>query len=158
MTHRSMSRETVTRLKELLFDQESRELDALATRIEALHQRVGSEEKLQRSVAEVLDGALIEAEVARHNELAGAMAPMVLRTLRAEMRSPQMQDQIASVMYPRMGDMVRRYVASAVRDMMQQINRRLELGLSQNRVALWFRSVTTGRPMAELALAETQKS
>ncbi|MEZ5854805.1 MAG: hypothetical protein R3D67_08700 [Hyphomicrobiaceae bacterium] len=157
MTQRSMPVETVSKLKELLFDQESREIDSLATRIKALDERVGNEENLQRSVAEVLDGALIEAEQSRNRELSQAMAPMVLRTLRTEMRSPDMQDQIASVMSPRMGEMVRRYVASAVRDMMQQINRRLESGLSQNRVSLWFRSLASGRPMAELALAETQK-
>jgi outer membrane protein OmpA-like peptidoglycan-associated protein len=68
-----------------------------------------------------------------------------------------MQDQIAGVMYPRMGEMVRRYVSSAIRDMMQEINRRLEAGLTHNRFFLWIRSVTSGRSMAELALAETQQ-
>ena len=151
------SRETVDRLKALLFDQESREIDTLATRIAELQERAGSEEHFQRSVANVLDRALRDAETTRHRELSEAMAPMVLRTLRVEMKSPDMEDQIAGLMYPRMGEMVRRYVASAVRDMMQEINRRLESSLSQNRFILWMRSRASGRSMAELALADTQR-
>ncbi|MDX2158641.1 MAG: OmpA family protein [Hyphomicrobiaceae bacterium] len=157
MTQPTKSQETVARLKELLFAQESHEIDTLSARIAELQERVGSDARFQQSVAEVLDGALRDAEAARHRELADAMSPMVLRTLRTEMKSPDMQDQITGLMYPRMGELVRRYVASAVRDMMQEINRRLEAGLSQNRLALWLRSLSTGRPMAELALAETQQ-
>ncbi|MGE0698588.1 MAG: OmpA family protein [Hyphomicrobiaceae bacterium] len=151
------SQEAVSRLKELLFDREAREIDTLSARMAELQSRAGNEEVFQRSVAQVLDRALKDAETTRHTELADALAPMVLRTLRTEMRSQEMQDQIAGVMYPRMGEMVSRYVASAIRDMMQEINRRLEAGLSQNRFALWLRSVASGRSMAELALAETQR-
>ncbi len=151
------SQETVARLKALLFDQESRELDTLAARIAELHTRAGSDEHFQRSVANVLDLAMRDAESSRHKELADAMSPMVLRTLRAEMKSADMQDQIAGIMYPRMGEMVARYVSSAIRDMMQEINRRLESGLSHNRLVLWLRSLASGRSMAELALADTQR-
>ncbi len=151
------SQETVSRLKELLFDREARELDTLNNRLTDMQERAGSDEQFQRSVARVLDAALRDAEATRHKELAEAMAPMVLRSLRAEMRTPDMQDQIAGVMYPRMGEMVARYVSSAIRDMMQEINRRLESGLSHNKFFLWMRSVTSGRSMAELALAESQR-
>ena len=153
----SSQQETVSRLKELLFDREVRELDTLTRRITDIAARAGSDAQFQQAVARVLDSAVRDAEASRHRELSDAMAPMVLRSLRAEMRSAEMQDQIAGVMYPRMGEMVKRYVASAFRDMMQEINRRLEAGLTHNRFFLWIRSVTSGRSMAELALAETQQ-
>ena len=151
------SQEAVTRLKELLFDRESREIDTLQSRLIEVQKRAGSDEQFQRTVARVLEGALREAEAARHRELSDAMSPMVVRTLRAEMQSPEMQDKIAGSMYPRIGEMVSRYVSSAIRDMMQEINRRLESGLSHNRLVLWIRSKTSGRSMAELALADTQR-
>lgn len=151
------SQETVSRLKELLFDREARELDTLNSRLADMQERAGSDEQFQKAVAKVLNSALRDAETTRHKELSEAMAPMVLRTLRAEMRSPDMQDQIAGVMYPRMGEMVAKYVSSAIRDMMQEINRRLESGLSHNKFFLWVRSVSSGRTMAELALADTQR-
>lgn len=153
----SSSQEAVLRLKELLFDREARELDTLTRSLAEVTMRAGSDVQFQQAVARVLDSAVRDAEVSRHRELADAMSPMVLRALRAEMRSGEMQDQIAGVMYPRMGEMVKRYVSSAIRDMMQQINRRLEAGLVHNRFFLWIRSITSGRSMAELALAATQQ-
>lgn len=176
-----MTQPTVSRLKELLFDQEAREIDALqgridalaATdrqradelarrldeairRIEALFERAGGDKELRASVARIIDGALRDAETTRHRDLADAMAPVVVRTVRAEIVSPQTQDQIAGSLYKKIGEMVRRYVASAMRDLMEGINRRLESGLTNNRLMLKLRSITTGRSMAELALADTQ--
>jgi len=156
MSERS-PKETVSRLKELLFAQEARELDTLNRRLADIHVRAGSDTQFQKAVARVLDRAVRDAEASRHKELSDALAPMVLRSLRTEMRSAEMQDQIAGAMYPRVGEMVKRYVASAIRDMMQEINRRLETGLSHNRAFLWLRSVASGRSMAELALADTQQ-
>jgi outer membrane protein OmpA-like peptidoglycan-associated protein len=149
--------QTVARLKELLFDREARELDTLAGRIGELQKRAGSDENFQAATARVIDRALKDAEATRHKDLADAMAPMVLRTLRTEIKSQHMQDQIAGSLYPRIGEMVSRYVSSAIRDLMLQINRRLEAGLTRNRFSLWMRSLTSGRSMAELALAETQQ-
>lgn len=153
----SSAQEAVSRLKELLFDREVRELDTLNRRLADIDVRAGSDAQFQKAVARVLDSAVRDAEASRHKELSDAMAPMVLRALRTEMKSAEMQDQIAGTMYPRMGEMVRRYVSSAIRDMMQEINRRLEAGLTHNRFFLWVRSITSGRSMAELALAETQQ-
>lgn len=153
----SSRQEAVSRLKELLFDREVRELDTLNRRLAEVDARAGSDAQFQSAVARVLDSAVRDAEASRHRELSDAMAPMVLRALRAEMRSGEMQDQIAGTMYPRMGEMVKRYVSSAIRDMMQEINRRLEAGLTHNRFFLWIRSIASGRSMAELALAETQE-
>ena len=151
-----MTQPSVARLKELLFEKESRDLDAIARRLEPVAERAGSDADLRRSVARVLEGALRDAEKAQHQELSGALAPMVRRTFRAEIRSEAVQDELAGALYPKIGDMIRRYVASAMRDLMDTINRRLESGLTQNRLALKLRSLATGRSMAELALADTQ--
>ncbi|MBS0241669.1 MAG: OmpA family protein [Proteobacteria bacterium] len=145
------------RLKELLFERDSRDIGSLAERIAELQKRAGSDEQFRKSVARVLEEAIREAEAVNHRNLADAMSPMVVRTLRTEIASKDMQDQIAGTMYPRVGEMVSRYVASAFRDMMASINRRLEAKFKQNRLALWLRSLTTGRSMAELALADTQR-
>lgn len=159
MSQSSRSQETVTRLKELLFERESRELDTLGDRIAELQKRAGSDEHFQHSVAKVLKGALedVEKSSPQLKDVSDAMAPMVLRTLDRELKSQSRQDQIAGIIYPRLGEIVRSYVASAVRDMMETINRRLESGLGQNRFMLWLRSRSSGRSMAEQALLETQR-
>lgn len=159
MSQSSRSHETVARLKELLFERESREIDTLADRIAELQKRAGSDEQFQDAVTKVLKGALedVEKSAPYLKDVSEAMAPMVLRTLDRELKSQSRQDQIAGIIYPRLGEIVRSYVASAVRDMMDTINRRLESGLGQNRVGLWLRSRSSGRSMAEQALADTQR-
>ncbi|MEZ5849131.1 MAG: OmpA family protein [Hyphomicrobiaceae bacterium] len=130
-----------------------RELD---TRLKDLAQQVGSEPIFEARVGNVLHRSIASAEKVRHRELADAMAPMVQRVFRAELRAKTIQDELTTAIYPKLGEMVRRYVSSAMRDMMETINRRLDSGLKQNAVVLKLRSLATGRSMAELALSDTQ--
>ena len=147
--------DNVSRLKELLFDGERATLTDLRRRIDQVFDRAGTEDRFRGSVATVLDGALREAEVQRHDELARAIAPLVVRTIRTEFRNSQ--DEMVQALYPITGRLVKAYVASAIKDLMDDINRKLEAGIAQNRLLLRLRSITTGRSMAELALAATQK-
>ncbi|MBL8564227.1 MAG: OmpA family protein [Hyphomicrobiaceae bacterium] len=183
--------QSVTKLKQLLFDNEaatldelSRRIDALAAsgtasrgelleelgravgelrqtsdsmraeidaRIEAIVARVGSDETMARSVALVLDRALVQAEEQRHDDLADAVAPVVIRTVRSEIRNSR--DEIVEVLYPMTGQMVRAYVASAMKDLLAEVNRRLET----NAFMLRLRAMTSGRSAGELALALSQR-
>ncbi|PPD29885.1 MAG: hypothetical protein CTY20_04750 [Hyphomicrobium sp.] len=180
--------EGVTRLKELLFDNENQTLIELARRIDALseagiadrkrlydelkglsdqerrdrlqileridglHERLGTPDRLESSVAGVIDGAIRRAEVDRHEQLASAMSPLVVRTVKTEIRNSR--DDLVEALYPMTGRMVRAYVASAIKDLMAQINRKLE----QNPFMLRLASLTTGRSVAELALADSQRT
>jgi outer membrane protein OmpA-like peptidoglycan-associated protein len=141
----------VSKLKELLFESESRMLSDLSQRMNLVFERAGSQERFTASVAGVLDDALRQAEVDRHAELSQAIAPLIVKTIKTEIRGSQ--DELAEALYPAMGRMVRAYVASAVRDLMDDINRRLE----SNAFMLRVRSLLTGRPVAELAFAEGQR-
>lgn len=143
--------QSVDRLKELLFDTETRELSEMQRRVELLLDRAGTDEKFTSSVAGVLDRAFREAEVDRHAELADAVAPLVVRTVKSEIRNSR--DDLVEALYPVTGRMVKAYVASAMKDLVNDINRRLEA----NPVMLRLRSLTSGRSVAELALAETQQ-
>ncbi|MEO8651878.1 MAG: OmpA family protein [Hyphomicrobiaceae bacterium] len=148
-----MSQNGVIKLKELLFEKESQEIGALTARLEEIAARAGSEASFRRSVAATLDGALRDAETANHRPVADALAPFVVRTVRTEVEASS--DTLPAKLYPHIGVMVRDYVRSAIRDLMEDINRRLEDGLTRNRFMLRLRSWTTGRSMAELALAGT---
>ncbi|MGD9829788.1 MAG: OmpA family protein, partial [Hyphomicrobiaceae bacterium] len=127
----------------------------LAERLESLAERAGSDERLLASVARVIDGALREAEVQRHDELSQAIAPLVVKTIKSEIVNSR--DEMVEALYPITGRLVSAYVSNAVKDMMADINRRLESGLTSNRFMLKMKSLTTGRSMAELALAESAK-
>ncbi len=160
--------QNVARLKELLFENEAQALEDLSRRIDALadvdqrgreelrqvlqdvFERAGSTERLTASVADILDEALRRAEINKHSELSKSIAPAVVATVRSELRNSQ--DEMVEALYPIMGRLVKAYVASAIKDLSDQINRRLE----QNPVMLRVQSLTTGRSMSELALAGTQ--
>lgn len=175
--------QSVTKLKELLFEGEaerladlSHRLDALANahealintlaerteqeagahadlsrRVDAVHQRVGSTDRFSHSVANVLDEAIERAERDRHDALKNALAPVVIQTVKSEILNSQ--DALVQALYPMTGQMVKAYVTSAMKDLVNQVNRRLE----SNALMLRIKSLTSGRSMAELALAESQR-
>ncbi len=168
----------VARLKELLFDSESRtiaDLDQrltqafdrvnaleglteterqeraeIARRLDKVFETAGTRERFGKAVADVLDEALREAEVQNHEDVAQAMAPLVVQTIRMELRNSQ--DELVEVLYPITGRMVRSYVASAMRDLVRDLNRRVE----RNGMMLRIRSMASGKSVAELAIAESQ--
>jgi len=177
----------VTRLKELLFDAESQTLSALQQRVENLasssnadrdtlrreisalaereaglrvslsqrldevFEKAGTLERFQTSVAKVIDKSLRDAEVDRHAQLSSAIAPLVTRTIKTEIHNSR--DELVEALYPMTGRMVQAYVASALKDLTNEINRRI----GQNPAMLRMRALMTGRSVAELAIADTQK-
>ncbi len=147
----------VDKLKELLFDSENQALSELQNRqadirqrLDAVFERAGTDERLRTSVATVLDGALRTAEIERHAQLSQAIAPLVVSTIKTEIHNSQ--DELVEALYPITGRLVSSYVSSAMKDLMKQVNQRLE----HNPFTLRIKSVMTGRSMAEIALAETQ--
>ena len=160
--------ESVARLKELLFESEAqalvdltRRIDQVATtesaareeikkEISGVIERAGTTERFTASVSEVINEALQRAEVTKHSELSTTIAPMVVTTIKTELKNSQ--DEMVEALYPITGRLVKAYVASAIKDLTEQMNRRLE----QNPLMLRLQSLTTGRSVAELALAGTQ--
>jgi outer membrane protein OmpA-like peptidoglycan-associated protein len=148
-----VSRQELRGALEALITREANDRLQLAQRLEVVMLRAGTEEQFCSSVAEVLDGSLRQAEVKRHDQLSRAIAPLLVKTIKIELRNSQ--DEMVEALYPITGRLVKSYVASAMKDLMEQINRRLSGG--SNPVMLRVRSLFTGRPVAELALAEAQR-
>jgi outer membrane protein OmpA-like peptidoglycan-associated protein len=163
----------VNRLKELLFDTEVRRLDELnrrfqsladsesvrhgelARRVDVVFERAGSADRMQKSVAAVIDGALREAEVDRHDSLSRAVAPLVVSTIKYELKNSQ--DEMVDALYPITGRLVKQYVTTAVNDMMIKINADLARKMPGARLAMRLKSMTSGVTMGELAFANAQK-
>ena len=49
----------------------------IGDRLDAVFERAGTTERLERNVALVIDGALRQAEVERHHDVSDAIAPLV---------------------------------------------------------------------------------
>lgn len=95
----------------------------LTSRVDQLFSQVGTEDRLRHSIARVLDKALREAEISKHRELADAMSPLVIQTIDAQI--DQSKPRLIAMLYPEIGRMVAQYVQSAMRDLVENINRKL---------------------------------
>lgn len=146
----SRSRADIGRRIDSLADLDAQAREELKARLEEVYNRAGNTEHLTKSVTEVISEVLRRAEVERHAELSQSLAPLLISTIKTELRNSQ--DQMVEALYPITGRLVKSYVASAIQDLTAQMNRRLE----QNPVMLRVQSLMTGRPVGELLLASTR--
>ncbi len=162
----------MARLKELLFDSEVETLSELdkrlgsiehvnqqqerqnletLQRLDQLFNRAGTEDRFRTSVAVVLDKALAEAEVRNHDQMSRAIAPLVVNTIRTELRNSQ--DELVDIMFPITGRMVKSYLAAEMKKLSNNVNRRID----NNPMMLRIRALASGKPVRDLAIAETQR-
>lgn len=126
-------------------------LEGLNARAAALDARTGTPEALKVSVAEVIDDVIVEARETKQDELSRALAPMMVKVIKAELKNNQAA--MVDALYPITGQLVKAYVASAMKELTDRMNRRLK----SNRFMLRLRSLFSGYSIAELALAESQQ-
>ncbi|MEZ5925131.1 MAG: OmpA family protein [Hyphomicrobiaceae bacterium] len=143
----------VVRLKELLFREERHSLDAIRHIVEQHHERIGTDERLTNTVSEVLAESFKAADIRDHRELAGAVSPLVVSSIKREIVNSR--DEMVEALYPIMGRLVSAYVSAAMRDVMESTNQRLESGLSLRFIRLRAKSLFSGRPYRELAMLES---
>ncbi|MFO1168395.1 MAG: OmpA family protein [Rhodoblastus sp.] len=143
------------RLKQLLLQPETDRLEAMESKVDTLDRRVGTPDRLEAATSEILVEAFRKAEVARHRELASAVAPVVVAAIRNEIKNSK--DMMVEALYPITGRLVSAAVANAFRDLVADLNERLDRSLSTRYWRLRFQSLMTGRPVSELALADAQR-
>jgi outer membrane protein OmpA-like peptidoglycan-associated protein len=143
------------KLKTLLFRGESARLQAVEASVEALDRRVGDAPRLEAATSEILVEALRRAEVARHRELAQAIAPVVVAAIQNEIRNSR--DMMVEALYPLTGQLVVAAVSNAFREVIEAMNERLDRLTSFDRWKLRARARLTGRPASELALAASTR-
>lgn len=144
-----------TRLKRILLGDEQRVLSDIEEVVRHHNLRIGDDEALRHSVANILASSLREAEVKNHRELAAAIAPVIVAAIRREIRNAS--DEVVDAMYPIMGRLIRAYVASAIRDFVEQTNRTIEGGLSARFIRLRLKSLFTRTPYRTLLIREGQQ-
>lgn len=148
--------EALGELRHLLFGVEARRLDEMEAELRLLAAAKLDRADLLAATAEVLAGALRRAEVARHRELAEAMAPLVVGAIRAEIRNSK--DSMVEALYPLMGRLVSAAVAAAIRNLADDLARRIDALISARAWRWRLKSWATGRPIGEIALADSQRA
>lgn len=144
----------VKRLKSLLFKNEQQAITDMRSLLDAHHERIGSDDGMRESVSGVLAGALRDARIKQHKQVADAIAPIIVEGMKREIKNSR--DEMVDALYPIMGRLVSAYVSSAMADVMNQTNQRLESGLSGRFLYLRGKALLTGQSYQELAVADRQ--
>lgn len=139
-------------LKGLLFSDETHQIAELETQLASLNSRVGDDDHLTRSVANIVAAALRQAEVKGHRELSQAISPLVVASIRREIVDSR--DVMVEALYPITGRLVSSYVSGAIQKLSQDINARFDALLSPRSLMLRMRAAFTGKSYGELMLAE----
>ncbi len=132
-------------LRRLLLQEEQDRLD----RLEA---RLGDDENLKNSLVPLIADVLRDAGVQDYRRLAGALAPIVLQSIKTEIHNSR--DMMVDALYPITGRLVAAAVRNAFKDLVDQLNQKLDSSLSVDRWRARFKAKMTGRSEAEILLSE----
>lgn len=141
-------------LKQLLFSPELELLDRVRDRMAVLNSRVGDDPALIESVQRVLVDVLRQSGVSDHDRVAGAMAPLVLETIRREIRNSR--QVMLEALYPVAGQLVKAAVAQAMRQIAITVARPVDSVFSPSLWGARFAAWRTGQSVGDVLLARSQ--
>ncbi|MBC7911776.1 MAG: hypothetical protein H7Y30_14820, partial [Pyrinomonadaceae bacterium] len=74
----------VGRIKDLLFGEERRVLTQVQQLVSRHEERIGTDDRLQQSVSQIIALALRDAQITQHEQLAAAISPLVMAGVKRE--------------------------------------------------------------------------
>jgi len=164
------------RLKELLLSDELEKLAELESNLQKLKIESNDEKAIEAKILPLFDQMLLERLQSKEQEiitiLSDYLAEIIAKTSERdpEALSRSLQSILASSvkkeiasnkdamidsLYPIMGGMISKYVTSAIRELMETINRKIDEGLSVERIKRKIKSKITGVSETELLLEES---
>ena len=132
-------------LRRLLLQDEQERLD----RLEA---RYGDDDALTTSLVPIIADVLRGAGVKDYRRLADALAPIVLQSIKTEIHNSR--DMMVDALYPITGRLVAAAVRNAFKDLVDQLNDKLDKSLSVDRWRAKIKAKVSGRSEAEILLSE----
>jgi outer membrane protein OmpA-like peptidoglycan-associated protein len=137
-------------LRQLLLSQELDLLARLDERVAELLERVGDDETLQSSMRRVIVDVLRDAGVEEHERLSNILAPLMLSSLRAEIRGSR--DMMVEALYPLTGRLVSAAVRNAFREFLQTLDQKVSRAFSFSHMQIRMKALLSRRSVGELML------
>jgi hypothetical protein len=142
-TGHGLRSEEVSKIREVLFGDELRDLRGLV-------ERLGCEPKLAVTISGVIAESLKLSNEADHRRLAAALSPAVVGTVRREIANSR--EELVEALYPIAGQLVSAYVADGLKRLLDKSDSRLRSWFSLRRAWLRIRSFLSGVPYRKLLL------
>lgn len=163
-------------LKELLLEDELRLLDKLKTQIEKLEFDIDDPDSILKKLTHAFDDALLDRLKEKDSKtiellssylsniitksteddmdsISGSLQAIISKAMSAEIETNK--DKIVDTLYPILGGMISRYVSNAISEMTENINEKIESGLSFDSYKRKMKSKLSGVSETELLLEET---
>ena len=121
-------------------------------RIDRLEARLGDDASLKDSLVPIVADVLRDAGVRDYRRLADALAPVVLQSIKTEIQNSR--DMMVDALYPITGRLVAAAVRNAFKDLVEQLNAKLDKTLSVDRWRARVKAKLSGRTEAEVLLSE----
>lgn len=142
------ARDDLQRLRHLLLAPEQEHLSDLARRLDRLEALDHQADVVSRVLPESVGFA-----ARRSDHLVRALAPILSESLRlAATRDPK---QLGDVLFPVVGPAIRKSIAEALREFLDNVNRVLEHSFSVQGWRWRFEAWSTGRPFSEVVMHHT---
>jgi len=163
-------------LKQLLLEDELRQLKQLASKLSSLEIDFNNSEVIQEKIRPVFDDVLLSNLSQKDSKtidiLASYLASVIATSTNQDIDklshalqaviSPAIsseiennKDKMIDALYPIMGGMISKYVTQSIKEMMESINQKIEDGLSFDRYKRKLKSKFTGVSEVELLLEES---
>ena len=135
--------ELFQQLRELLFEDEQREHEQLAQVVQELHEDINTRQRLETKVDPIVEDKLTYLKE-HFPELFG---PAIARAVSVQIR--ESQDMMIDALYPIMGKLIKKYVASEIAALSEKIDRQLDKAFSWEGWTMRLRGWLSGVPYSE---------
>jgi len=142
------------KLKKLLLGTEQKDVSDLQNRIKVIENFIGDDDKLRKALQDQLIPAVDKIQSDSPKELSKALSPTIVSAMQREIVNSK--EVFVEALYPITGRLVSSAVSNAFRNLLENINARLDSLLSPQAFKLRIQSIFSKHSYAELVLAHLQ--
>jgi outer membrane protein OmpA-like peptidoglycan-associated protein len=125
----STETQALDQLKAILLDQEKQRIVHLEDEMKSLYDQLNDKEQLIESLDPIIADLLYKKILESKSQMAEALAPVMGGALRKQIADAK--DDIADSLYPVIGKAVRKSVAEAIKNLVREINERIDTIVNQ---------------------------
>ena len=138
-------------LRDILLTDDRQIADAINQRLETITNTIEVQKNLSEKVDPIIEQKLKEFI----KDIPTTLGPTITQTLKDQIANSQ--DQVVDALYPIMGKMIKRYIASEMAMLSEKINKKVNNTFSFDSIKRKMKSTFTGAKEGDLALSELDR-
>ncbi|TAE15180.1 MAG: cell envelope biogenesis protein OmpA [Bacteroidetes bacterium] len=144
--------EKLLQLKNLLLDEDRELAQKILQKLDELQHTIDTKPELAEKVNPIIDDKLkVFTE-----EIPGKLGPTIALALEEQIKNSQ--EQVVNILFPIIGKMIKKYIASEIKALSDSINAQINKTFSFKRYTVKIKSFFTGFGQTEVMISEMAKS